>query len=90
MTSQVKLEDANEYAQSKDMPHLLTTACSKLSIEKVITDLIHLYHQRSQTDPDFKSPTRQFRDSKYEYDENDEVHLRSKQKETDKSDGCAC
>ena len=86
LESKVSLDTANQFARQKDMSHLLTTAASKLSIEKAITDLLHLYHQKSQLDPGFKSPKRQFRNSQY----TDGVPLRSDDDKSASSTGCLC
>ena len=87
LESKVSLDTANQFARQHGMSHLLTTACSKLSVEKAITDLLHLYHQKSQVDPDFKSPKRQFRNSQYT---EDSVSLRSNDANPASSAGCLC
>ena len=87
LESKVSLDTANQFARQKDMSHLLTTAASKLSIEKAITDLLHLYHQKSQLDPGFKSPKRQFRNSQYS---EVGVSLRSGDDSSASSAGCLC
>ena len=87
LESKVSLDTANQFARQKDMSHLLTTAASKLSIEKAITDLLHMYHQKSQLDPGFKSPKRQFRNSQYS---EVGVSLRSGDDSSASSAGCLC
>ena len=61
LPSKVSLEDGVEYAAQHEMPHCTCSAKNKISVEKILKDVLQVYIKKSASPGFFKSSKGQSR-----------------------------